>query len=42
MEELKTLTQLAGKTHVTDFEKEDLRALTLEATKITGVKLVGE
>jgi glutamate synthase domain-containing protein 2/glutamate synthase domain-containing protein 3 len=41
MEELKMLAQLAGKTHVRNLEKEDLRALTLEAAIITGVKLVG-
>jgi glutamate synthase domain-containing protein 2 len=40
-EELKILTQQAGKTDVTNLEKEDLRALSLEASAITGVKLVG-
>ncbi|MBC7090834.1 MAG: alpha-hydroxy-acid oxidizing protein [Nitrososphaeria archaeon] len=41
IEELKMLTQLSGKTHVKNLEKDDLRALTLEASTITGVKLVG-
>ncbi|MCX8188643.1 MAG: glutamate synthase-related protein [Nitrososphaeria archaeon] len=41
IEELKMLTQLSGKTHVKNLEKDDLRALTLEVSTITGVKLVG-
>lgn len=41
IEELRMLTQLSGKTHVKNLEKDDLRALTLEASTITGVKLVG-
>ncbi|MEM3258614.1 MAG: glutamate synthase-related protein [Thermoproteota archaeon] len=42
VEELKMFTQLSGKTSVKNLEKEDLRALTLEASMITGVKLVGQ
>ncbi len=41
MDELKTITQLLGKTHVKNLEKDDLRALLLEAAEITRVKLVG-
>lgn len=41
IEELKMLTQLSGKTHVKNLEKDDLRALTLEVSTIAGVKLVG-
>lgn len=41
IEELQMLTQLAGKTDVRNLEKEDLRALTLDVSAITGVKLVG-
>ncbi|ADC65811.1 ferredoxin-dependent glutamate synthase [Ferroglobus placidus DSM 10642] len=40
-EELKILTQQAGKTDVRNLEMEDLRALTINASAITGVKLVG-
>ena len=39
--ELKTLTMLAGKSDVHKLTKEDLRALTIDASAITGVKLVG-
>lgn len=42
IEELKMFTQLSGKTSIRNLEKEDLRALTLEASMITGVKLVGQ
>jgi hypothetical protein len=35
-------TQLSGKTSIRNLEKEDLRALTLEASMMTGVKLVGQ
>ncbi len=40
-EELKILTQQAGKTDVKNLEKEDLRALDINVSAITGVKLVG-
>lgn len=40
-EEASMLAMLAGKTSLFNLEKEDLRALTLDASKITGVKLVG-
>ncbi|MEM3403232.1 MAG: glutamate synthase-related protein [Nitrososphaeria archaeon] len=39
--ELEMLTQLTGKTDVRNLDKEDLRALSIEAATITGVKLVG-
>lgn len=42
IEELKMFTQLAGKTSTRNLEKEDLRALSYEASTITGVKLVGQ
>ncbi|MGB9806143.1 MAG: glutamate synthase-related protein [Thermoproteota archaeon] len=42
VEELKMFTQLSGKTSIRNLEKEDLRALTLEASMMTGVKLVGQ
>ena len=35
------LAQLAGKTKLSNLEKEDLRALTVDAALITGTKLVG-
>ncbi len=41
MEELEMLAQLAGKTDVRNFELEDLRAITVDAAAITGVKLAG-
>jgi glutamate synthase domain-containing protein 2/glutamate synthase domain-containing protein 3/NAD-dependent dihydropyrimidine dehydrogenase PreA subunit len=41
MREVRTLTQLVGKTHIQNLDKEDLRALTYDAAKITGTKLVG-
>ncbi|MEM1550670.1 MAG: glutamate synthase-related protein [Candidatus Bathyarchaeia archaeon] len=41
VKEVKMLTQLAGKTHIRNLDKEDLRALTYDAAKITGVKLAG-
>lgn len=40
-EELEMFTQLAGKTDVRNLEKDDLRALSLDSSAITGVKLVG-
>lgn len=40
-EELKILTQQAGKTDVRNLEKEDLRALNINTSAITGVKLAG-
>ncbi len=40
-EELKILTQQAGKTDVKNLEKEDLRALSIDVSAITGVKLAG-
>lgn len=41
MKEVKMLTQLAGKTHTRNLEKEDLRALTLDSSRRTGTKLSG-
>jgi len=41
IEELEMLAQLIGKTDVKNFEVEDLRALTVDAASITGVKLAG-
>jgi glutamate synthase domain-containing protein 2 len=41
IEEVEMLAQLLGKTDIRNFEPEDLRALTLDASSITGVKLVG-
>ncbi len=40
-EEIKILTQQAGKTDVRNLEKEDLRALEINVSAITGVKLAG-
>jgi len=40
-EELEMFTQLAGKTDVRNLERDDLRALSLDSSAITGVKLVG-
>lgn len=39
--ELKMLVQILGKTDVKNLEKEDLRALSLDVSKITGIPLVG-
>lgn len=39
--ELKTLTMLAGKNDVHNLTKEDLRALDINTSAITGVKLIG-
>ncbi len=39
--ELTMLVQVLGKTDVRNLEREDLRALTLEAKEITGIPLVG-
>ena len=39
--ELKTLTMLAGKSDIHRLTKEDLRALTIDTSAITGVKLIG-
>ncbi len=41
IEEMEMLAQLIGKTDVKNFEMEDLRALTVDASAITGVKLAG-
>lgn len=41
IEELEMLAQLAGKTDVRNFELEDLRAITVDAAAITGIKLAG-
>ncbi|AEM39302.1 ferredoxin-dependent glutamate synthase [Pyrolobus fumarii 1A] len=41
IKEMCMLAQLAGKTSPLNLEKEDLRALSVEASMITGVKLVG-
>ena len=41
MKEVKILTQLAGKTHTSNLEKEDLRALTIDASSRTAVELSG-
>jgi len=41
VEELEMFIQLSGKTSVRSLEREDLRALTVDASRITGVKLVG-
>lgn len=41
IEELRMFSQLAGKTSTRNLEKEDLRALTLDVSAITDVKLVG-
>ena len=40
-EEAVMLTQQAGNTDVSKLEKDDLRALTIEAAALTGVKLAG-
>ncbi|MDI9617785.1 glutamate synthase-related protein [Methanothermobacter sp.] len=40
-EELCMLTQQAGNTDVSKLEKDDLRALTVEASALTGVKMAG-
>jgi len=40
-DEASMLAMLAGKTSLSNLEKEDLRALTADASKITGVRLVG-
>ena len=41
MKEVRILTQLAGKTHTGNLDKEDLRALTIDASSRTAVKLSG-
>ncbi len=41
IKEMCMLAQLAGKTSPLNLEKEDLRALSVEASLITGVKMVG-
>lgn len=41
IKEMCMIAQLAGKTSPLNLEKEDLRALTVDASAITGVKLVG-
>ncbi|MFQ6129880.1 MAG: FMN-binding glutamate synthase family protein [Candidatus Hadarchaeaceae archaeon] len=40
-EEASMLAMLAGKTSLSNLEREDLRALTVDASKITGVRLAG-
>jgi glutamate synthase domain-containing protein 2 len=40
-DEASMLAMLAGKTSLSNLEKEDLRALTVDASKIAGVRLVG-
>lgn len=40
-DEASMLAMLAGKTSLSNLEKEDLRALTLDASRIAGVRLVG-
>jgi len=40
-DEASMLAMLAGKTSLSNLEREDLRALTWDASKITGVKLAG-
>lgn len=40
-EELKTLTMLAGKDDVHKLTREDLRALTVDVSAITGIRLIG-
>jgi len=40
-DEASMLAMLAGKTSLSNLEKEDLRALTADASKITGIRLVG-
>lgn len=40
-EEASMLTMLAGKTSLSNLEREDLRALTVEASEITGIRLAG-
>ncbi|KON31104.1 glutamate synthase [miscellaneous Crenarchaeota group-15 archaeon DG-45] len=39
--ELKNLTMLTGKNSVHDLDRDDLRALTMEAAMMTGVKMMG-
>lgn len=41
-QELTTLTKIAGKTNIHNLEPEDLRALTIEASRMARVPLVGE
>lgn len=41
IEEMCMFAQLAGKSKLSNLEKEDLRALTFEASMLTGVKLMG-
>jgi len=40
-EEACMLTQQAGNTDVSKLEKDDLRALTVESSVLTGVKMAG-
>ena len=40
-DEASMLAMLAGKTSLSNLEREDLRAMTLDASKITGIKLAG-
>ncbi|MDR1721820.1 MAG: nitronate monooxygenase [Methanobrevibacter sp.] len=41
-EEACMLVQQAGNTNISKIEKDDLRSITLEAAKLTGVKMAGE
>jgi len=40
-DEIKIFTMLSGHRSIKDLSKEDLRALTINAAAITGVKLAG-
>ena len=40
-EEACMLVQQAGNTHLSKLEKENLRALTLEASALTGIPMTG-
>ena len=42
IEELKMIVALTGKTSASNLDREDLRALALDASKVLEVKMVGE
>lgn len=42
IEELKMIVALTGKTSASNLDREDLRALALDASKALEVKMVGE
>ena len=42
IEELKIIVALTGKTSASNLDREDLRALALDASKVLEVKMVGE